>query len=494
MRIRIVATFPGKHAIQVVSKYHGKLITHKHIGTFSNESQKELLLKEAHAFIKQKTGQVSLFDIPTGSKLTGISISGNKPLFVYELLGKVYDKLGFSKYGDSLIRDLVIARIYSPSSKRETREVLEDLFDCKYSLKTIYRHLKKSLENGLKDSFQRALISFAKDDLKDSLRLVFYDVTTLYFDSHVKAGLKDFGFSKDHRSTDVQIVVGLVVNKSGFPLYFDVFNGKTFEGNTFVEVIERIQKLLNNPKLVVVADAAMLSQKNIDKLIERNIGFIVGARLSNLTVKLQSRISQRLSKEEGKIITTRYYKQRLICQYLKKRATKDRFEREKQLSKAKQAIQSPSKIIGRFRFLKSNGEKYLINQDLITKAEKLEGIKGYLTNTSINKKNVISRYHDLWRIENDFRLTKSDLEARPIFLHLDETITGHLITVFADLAICRYLEIKTGMSIHKILKISGKVLTHKVTDKQTNETVYLETTIENEELRKEIELLRSLGY
>jgi hypothetical protein len=186
MRIRIVATFPGKHAIQVVSKYHGKLIIHKHIGTFSNETEKELLFKEAQTFIKQKTGQVGLFDIPTKSKLTGISISGNKPLFVYELLGKIYDKLGFSKYGDSLIRDLVIARIYSPSSKRETREVLEDLFNCKYSLKTIYRHLKKSLEKGLKDSFQNALILFAKDDLKDSLRLIFYDVTTLYFDSHAK--------------------------------------------------------------------------------------------------------------------------------------------------------------------------------------------------------------------------------------------------------------------------------------------------------------------
>jgi len=163
---------------------------------------------------------------------------------------------------------------------------------------------------------------------------------------------------------------------------------------------------------VVVADAAMISQKNIDKLVERNVGFIVGARLSNLTVKLQNRISQRLSKEEGKIIVTKYYKQRLICQYLRVRAAKDRFEREKQLSKAKQAILSPSKVVGRFRFLKSNGEKYLINEELISKAEKLEGIKGYLTNTSINKKNIISRYHDLWRIENDFRLTKSDLEAR----------------------------------------------------------------------------------
>lgn len=494
MRIRIVSTFPGKHAIQVVSKRYGKLIIHKHIGSFADELGKQRLFQQAQDFIKSQTGQDGLFDLPLGFRLTDLAISENKPLFVYRLLGGVYDQLGFSQYGDPLIRDLVIARIYSPTSKRETREILEDFFNCKYSLKTIYRHLKKSLEKGLKDSFQKALIAFVKNDLGDTLRLVFYDVTTLYFDSQVKLGLKDFGFSKDHRSNDTQIVVGLVVNKEGFPLYFDVFNGKTFEGRTFITVVEKIRKLLDNPELVVIADAAMISKENVEKLVFKNIGFIVGARLANLPNNLRGEISQKMGKNDGKIITVNYHNQRLVCQYLANRAAKDKHDREKQLVRAQKAILSPHGVTNRFRFLKTNGRNYLLNEELIIKAEKLEGIKGYLTNTSLEENLVIERYHDLWRIENAFRLTKSDLEARPIFHQLDETIISHLITVFAGLAICRYLEIKTGMSIHKILKLAGKILTHKVTNTQTGEIAYLETTIENQDLKEKIELLKSLGH
>lgn len=493
MRIRIVPTFPGKHTVQVVSKRYGRLIVHKHIGSFANDPEKQLLIREANDFIKSQTGQTGLFDLPLGFKLTDLEISENKPLFVYRLLCGIYDKLGFSMFGDKLIRDLVVARVYLPASKRETREIVEDFFNCEYSLKTIYRHLKKSLEKGLKDSFQQALISFVKDGLGDSLRLVFYDVTTLYFDSQAKAGLKDFGFSKDHKSTDTQIVVGLVVNKEGFPLYFDVFNGKTFEGHTFIKVVENVRKLLNNPELVVIADAAMISRDNVEKLAKENIGFIVGARLANLPVNLQKEISDGLTKQDGKIITVFYRNQRLICQYSQQRANKDKHDREKQLLRAQRAMLSPGKVVNHYRFLKTNGEKYFLNEELLAKAEKLEGIKGYLTNTKLDAITVIDRYHDLWRIENAFRLTKSDLEARPIFHRLDETITSHLVIVFAGLAICRYLEIKTGMSIHKILKLAGKVLTHKVTNIQTGETVFIETTIKDEKLKSQIELLKSLG-
>lgn len=478
----------------MVSKRYGKLIIHKHIGTFSDDSQKETLLKQAQNFINQQTRQAGLFDPPFGFKMTDIAIFESRPLFIYWLLGAIYDKLGFSKYPDPLIKDLVIARIYAPASKRETIEVLNDLFDRQYALITVYRHLKKSLSLGLKDIFQNSLISFAKEGLGDTLRLVFYDVTTLYFDSQAKAGLKDFGFSKDHKSTDTQIVVGLVVNKEGFPLYFDVFNGKTFEGHTFIKVVQNVQKILNNPELVVIADAAMISRDNVEKLVAENIGFIVGARLANLPQNLQQEIAGGLTKQDGKITTVSYRNQRLICQYLQSRANKDRYDREKQLTRAKKAIDSPVAVSNRYRFLKTSGEKYSLNEDLIAKVEKLEGIKGYLTNTKLDAVTVIDRYHDLWRIENAFRLTKSDLEARPIFHRLDETITSHLIIVFAGLAVCRYLEIKTGMSIHRILKIAGKVLTHEVKNEQTGETVFIETKIRDEQLKEKIELLKSLGY
>ncbi len=494
MRVRIVPTFLDKHTIQVVSKRLGKLTVHKHIGTFSTEEQKQNLLKQAKEYIKSRTGQQELFDPPDHLRLKNVVITQSQPLFLYRLLCGIYQKLGFNICVDPLVRDLIVARIYIPSSKRETREILHDLFGVNYSLITIYRHLKKAIDSGLKEQFQTALISFAKKELHDSLRLVFYDVTTLAFDSHIKAGLKDFGFSKDHRFHDVQIVVGLVVNRLGFPLYFDVFSGRTFEGKTFLSVVENIRNLLKNPDLIVIADAAMISRINIEELDKRNIGFIVGARLANISVALQDQISKEVLGQDLKTTTVNYLNHRLICQYSAKRAAKDRSDREKQIDKANKAISSPSQISRRFRFVQNLNGKFGINNNLIAKTQKLEGIKGYLTNTDLDEKAVIERYHDLWKIEKAFRITKTDLEARPVFLKLDKTITCHLIIVFAGLAICRYLEIKTNLSTQKILKIAEKVLTHKAFNAQTGEAGLIETTILNSDLKEKIDLLDSLGH
>lgn len=494
MRTRIVPTASGKKAIQVVSKLYGKITVHKHIGTYSTSEQKTHLLKQAQKFITETTGQVSIFDLLSTFRPSDIAVSENRPLFVYQLLSTIYDKLGLSIYPDTLIKDLIIARIYQPASKLETAEILAEEFGKDYALKTVYRHLKKGLKMGLKDRFQKALIEFAKVDLEDGLRLIFYDVTTLYFESNIKTSLKDFGFSKDHRNTDTQVVVGLVVNGQGFPLYFDVFSGKTFEGHTFIPVIKNIQELLGSKKLVVVADAAMISKDNVLKLNEAGIGFVVGARLANLPESLIDSISQKLNSNDGRIITETYQNQRLICQYSQKRALKDKSDRLKQLTKAQTAISTPSQVTKRFRFLKQEGNGLSLNTELLTKAEKLEGIKGYLTNTELPETTVIERYHDLWRIENSFRITKSDLEARPIFHRLEETIKAHLVIVFGGLAIARYIEIKTNLSIKRVLKIAGKVLTHKVTNTKTGEVAYVETTIESPTLKEKINLLKSLGH
>ncbi|MGH2611979.1 MAG: IS1634 family transposase, partial [Rhabdochlamydiaceae bacterium] len=410
------------------------------------------------------------------------------------LLERVYEKLGLSNYPDALIKDLVIARVYQPASKVETSDILSDLFGKEYAIKTVYRHLKKGLEKGVKESFQKSLVQFARDGLGDTLRLIFYDVTTLYFESVVKTELKEFGFSKDHKNQETQVVVGLVVNNQGFPLYFDVFSGKTFEGNTFVPVIKNIQKLLDSDELIVVADAAMISIDNIQKLQAEHIGFIVGARLSNLPANLIDLIFNQLQKTDGEMITTTYREQRLICQYSAKRAAKDKSDRTKQIERVKQAVLSPSKVTSRYRFMKTTKDKYLLNMELIEKAEKLEGIKGYLTNTTLSEQTIVDRYHDLWRVEKAFRITKTDLEARPIFHQLDATIKAHLVIVFAGLAIAKYIEIQTGMSMKKVLKIAGKVLTHKVTNTKTGEVAYVESTIEDPELKEKVEMLRSLGH
>lgn len=494
MRTRIVPTASGKKAIQVVSKHNGKVKIHKHIGSYSTEKQKTELLKQAQEFIAENTGQKSIFDLLKTFRPSDIAISESRPLFVYRLLSAIYDKLGFGIFPDALIKDLIIARIYQPASKLETAEILNDLFGRKHSLKTIYRHLKKGLEKGIKESFQKALIDFAKEILGDSLRLLFYDVTTLYFESNLKTELKNFGFSKDHRPADTQVVIGLVVGKQGFPLYFDVFQGSTFEGHTFIPVIRNIKRLLGTKDIIVIADAAMISKDNIEKLDDEEIGFVVGARTANLSQSLIDSISQRLNHIDGKIATVNYRNQRLICEYSQRRAAKDKSDRLKQIEKAETAISAPSQITRRFRFLKQKENQLSLNTELVKKAEKLEGIKGFLTNTNLLETTVIERYHDLWKIERSFRITKSDLEARPIFHRLNETVKAHLVIVFAGLAIAKYIEIKTNLSIKKALKIAGKVLMHKVTNTKTGETAYVETTIEDSELKEKINLLKSLGH
>lgn len=498
MRIRKVRTASGKYALQIVSGVSGRLKIHKHVGSYSDgdENEKEKLLFKARNYIENFSGQSNLFDSLTSMDLDSLAILDSKPLFAYEFLSWVYERLGFGEYKDDVLKDLIIARVFLPSSKSEAREILSESFNRNYSLKTIYRHIKAASEGSFKEIVQKNLMEYVKHDLGDGLRLVFYDVTTLYFDSQVKVGLRKFGFSKDHKPQNVQIVVGLVTNKDGFPLYFDVFAGNTFEGNTFLNTVENVIKLLNNPKVIVVADSAMLSKVNIGNLDEKGIGFIVGARVSNLSAELIDTISSGLNKVDGKIVDIEYKDSfRLICQYLTKRAGKDRSDRQKQVLKAKSAISRPSRLTGRYKFLKKEtNEKYSLNTGLILKSEKLEGIKGYITNTDLPPEEVIEKYHNLWKIEKSFRITKTDLAARPIFHSLDETIKTHLVIVFAGLAIVKFVELNTHLSIKRVRKAISKVLTHKVKNAKTQEVKYLNTQVEDIHIIKDLENIQSIRH
>ena len=206
------------------------------------------------------------------------------------------------------------------------------------------------------------------------------------------------------------------------------------------------------------------------------------------------KISRRLKSKDGKITTVSYRFYRLICQYSNPRARKDKSERDKQLKRARGVIENPSRAIRTLRFIKKTGQKYEINKELIVKAKTLDGIKGYITNTNLKNQTIIHRYHDLWNIEKTIRITKSDLAARPIFHRIEDAIKAHMVIVFAALAIAKYIELKSSLSIHRVLKLLSRVLTHKVKNNKTGETAYLETTIEDPTLKKKIELLQALGH
>lgn len=257
-----------------------------------------------------------------------------------------------------------------------------------------------------------------------SYDLVFYDVTTLYFESFEADDLRKNGFSKDNKSQQPQILIALMVSKERLPIAYEIFPGNTFEGHTFIPMIQRFISKNNVRTLTVVADAAMISTENSAVLNEKNINYIVDARLGNISSDLLTKIDSNIVRKEGKSIRIKTVNGNLICGYSSVPYRKDKYEMEKQIYRARYFIDNPFKS-KKLKFTKSSGQKVELNQKLIDKTHKLLGIKGYYTNlpeSIADNQTIIKRYRELYRIEQVFRISKSDLRIRPIFHYKEERI------------------------------------------------------------------------
>ena len=296
-------------------------------------------------------------------------------------------------------------------------------------------------------------------------------MTTLYFETFKDDySFQKKGFSKDNKSAQPQILVGLVVTREGFPVSCELFEGNTFEGKTMLPVINRFKEKYAIQTLTIVTDAAMLSFKNMEELGKNNLQYIVGARVGNLSDALTRDIAETLNKTEGVFVTRRTPHGMLICDYTKQRAAKDRHDREKQIQRAELRIKTGNPMLQRNRFLKEKTKTvYELNQKLIEKDELLDGIKGYYTNiTDISPKLLVARYKDLWHVEKAFRMAKSDLEARPMFHHKKESIEAHILIVFVSLCMAKAIELRAQLSIMKVKKSIWKILDIEFTDTLTN--------------------------
>jgi transposase len=340
---------------------------------------------------------------------------------------------------------------------------------------------------------EKIAVSFAKNTLSDDLSLVLYDVTTLYFETFEADELRVPGFSKDNKSQQPQIVVGLLVTREGFPLGYEVFKGNTFEGHTMIPVLDAFAKAHDVATPTVVADAAMISRENVAKLKERGLSYIVGARLANVSPSTIVRIAALLAQKDG--ATTRIVTEHgdLVCDFSAKRYRKDEHEMKKQITKAEALIakNEPGK---RAKFITREEEKdtYALNEALVGKTKSLLGVKGYYTNIPkemLSDKDVVARYHDLWNVEASFRMSKSDLATRPIFHHKEDAVRAHMVVCFVALAVGRYLERITGLSLRGVRDILWGVTDAQIFDAVTKETIVLRSVM-NEEV---IALSKKLG-
>ncbi|MBK9257577.1 MAG: IS1634 family transposase [Saprospiraceae bacterium] len=473
MKIRIVKTASNAKAVQIVRYQNNRRIILHHIGSAHNEIELDELMTIANEWIKDASKQLSVFPDESPNKLLHLNhctFIGVQYHFFYQQINTIQDKLGFVGL-PALLNDLVTMRIFEPASKLRSLELMEHFFGIKHSRKSYYKIAPQCID--LKEKVETKVVDFAKEHYSFNYDIVFYDVTTLYFETFAEDELRKNGFSKDNKSQQPQILIALMVTQEGFPIAYEIFSGNTFEGHTIVPVIKDFIKRNNVESFTVVADAAMISSENIAHLIQNNINYIVGARLGNLSVKLLETIDQQIVRQDGKSIRIKTELGCLIFSYSSVRYRKDLYEMNKQIEKAKQVIELPSKR-RKQKFTKTNDQKMELNEDLIEKTKKLLGIKGYYTNleeTKEGNETIIERYHELYRIEQAFRVTKSDLQTRPIFHFKEQPIKLHILICFMALVISKHIELKTGVSIRKFLDESKRIVDGQILNHITNKTV-----------------------
>ncbi len=350
---------------------------------------------------------------------------------------------------------MVIDRLLSPQSKLQSYEKQGRYWDIEENeLHHLYRALDL-LQEG-KDQIEDYLFNMNKSLFNLRVDVVFYDVTTLYFESVRRDSLREFGFSKDLKVNEVQIVLGLLLDQEGRPIGYDLFPGNTYEGKTIKEALEKLKERFQINRLILVGDRAILSQDNLQLISSRGYEYLVGFRIRNTKEDIQNQILKEAGYVEVKTADMEElfkYKEiyqgqdRIICSYSSKRARKEQRDRERLIEKAEKILEGRKSIIskrGAARYLKIKSlSSPQIDERKIKEDEKFDGYYAIITNCkSLQGKDVLEAYHGLWKIEEAFRVLKSHIEARPIFHWTEKRIKGHIMLCFLAFLIERTLELE----------------------------------------------------
>lgn len=442
----------GSVSVQVIDKSSGYRVV-KTIGTAHDPQDVQRLVELGRLFIAHQSRQYSLFptdEHDNAAVLAFVQTLGNASIRTVgpELIfGRLFDEIGFDVIPEPLFRDIVIARLVYPTSKLKTADYLFRYRGKTVSAQSIYRFLDRLNEHYTRQA-QEVAYRHSRTILR-RIQVVFYDMTSLYFEAEDEDDLRKIGFSKDGKFQNPQIMLGLLVGEGGFPIGYDIFEGNTFEGKTLLPVLKGIQQRYGFGKPVVVADAAMLSQQNLDALDGERYPFIVAARMRNEAQAVQEEILQRCaSLRNGQYIEIPHGKnRRLIVAYSDNRAAKDAHNRQRGLGKLRKQIRSGRLTKdtlnnrGYNKFLKLTGEvRVEIDESKVEQAVRWDGLKGYLTNTDLPPRAVIENYGQLWQVEKAFRISKTDLRIRPMYHRLRRRIEAHVLVAFVAYNIYKELE------------------------------------------------------
>ena len=441
------------------------------------------------------------------------------PVVLHQLLG-LYDldvvmkRLGRKhKVGFSLLQNLLLMlcdRFNDPVSKLGSYNLQHEYIGLGEAteLQHLYRTLDYLAANN--ELIQTHIYNRHRNLFNYELDVVFYDVTTFYFDSDVQqeGALRQLGFGKDGKIGKTQILFSLLIDKNKVPVGFQIFKGSQYEGHTFKNAVEKLKAKYNIKRIIVVADSGMLGKDNIGLFDEGGIAgdmeYIVGDRLKNMGVtaiahltNLQNYTTVTIKGDEGQDIPLQYctypYNGRtVICTWSEKRAKKDRAEREERIAKAEKMLKQPSTIekkAQRYFLMNTGTNSYELDREKIQQQSKFDGFKAIATNAKdITPEHALEKYKDLYKVEHSFRSFKSYFETRPMFHWTDARIEGHIVLCYIAFCLLAFLQNKCGYSEQAIRRMLSRMELSKIV--QDGEVLWLRSAAspETEHLLKSIKL------
>lgn len=398
------------------------------------------------------------------------------------ILDKVFDSVGFNRIEDGIFRKLVKARLSYPASKAATVEYLKNHFDDDVSLSKIYRYLDK-LSDSQHRTVQDISVGHTRKILGGYIGVLFYDVTTLYFEADYEDELRKTGFSKEGRHKNPQIILGLLVSPGGYPLAYCIHEGSKYEGHTMLPVVTEFVHKYNLEDFIVVADSGLMNGDNIADLEANGYRYIIGAKIKAESRKIKEWILSQPRNDRQMVEYDKGDGKRLLVGYTESRARKDAYNREKGIRRLEKAYRKGTLTKGNInkrgynKFLTMEGEvKVTIDYDKIETDAKWDGLKGYPTNTDIPASQVYDAYHNLWHVERAFRISKSKIEIRPMFHFTRRRIEAHVCICFVALKV--YMELERllkladiNLSVDKVLALAQSIVTIQITLPKNKQTI-----------------------
>jgi hypothetical protein len=447
----------------------------EHIGSAHDDVRLELLKAVAGQRLAAGQGELDL-GLDTAAPGGPLPITASRMGCLLDALEHAYRVLGFgvAARDDRVFRDLVLARIIEPVSKLDSLRVLEEAGAAVTSYRTLLRRLPVYAQDSWRQGLSAACAAHAR---LGAASLVLYDVSTLYFETDTGDGFRESGFSKERR-LEPQITIGLLTGQDGFPLMVSAFEGNKAETKTMLPVIEAFMAAHDLPDVTVVADAGMISEANQKDIEAAGLSFILGMKIPRIPYAVAQWRREHPGEQipDGHVFTQPWpagpnggrRDQVIYYQHRADRARRTLRGIDEQVKKAEQAVAGNAPV-KRNRFIQLSGGTRSVNRELEEKARALAGIKAYATNlaacpdgTPVTAEFVIGAYHQLFEIERSFRMAKSDLQARPIYHRLRDSIEAHLTIVFAALAVSRWIEARTGWSIRKFVKTARRYRTIQI--------------------------------